>query len=256
MTPLDTQPSWTTREPLGRAWRDDLDSATNAWVRRWMPHFGVFRDACVESWVEPLRAHTLPTTLLRLTAHHRDLLIEARWRLTQRQDSLPGEAFDELIDALEQLILDAQDNSPVGAAFLRLGSRAPLDSPVAHGMDHQVDGGPEALEVLLQSNRVFEDLCLAQECQYEPTLILRPWLEIPRDAEVRAEWRDGALVDVGQRYPGVESVTSLEADRVAACAALSDALRRAFPTQSLELHLVTPPDADAPLLVDAWPIVD
>ena len=38
----------------------------------------------------------------------------------------------------------------------------------------QVDGGTEALEVLLQSPRVFDDLCLFQECGEAPALAADP----------------------------------------------------------------------------------
>ena len=94
----------------------------------------------------------------------------------------------------------AQTQSPIGAAFLRLGSRAPLDSPQLRASSLQVDGGVEALDVLLDSQRVFEDLCLAQECDYLPSLVVRPWLEVPLRIELRAHLAGGEFAEVRPRY--------------------------------------------------------
>ncbi len=164
-----------------------------------MRHFRLLRDTCVEHWVEALSHVTLPAYLRQLTSTERDLLVDAHWRRQTGHRPVEPSSFDHLVVGLEELVLNAQDASPVGAAFVRLGFRAPIDSPLAQEGDLQVDGGPEALVVLLDSERVFDDLCLSQECGYAPSLVVRPWVEIPAESQVRAFIRGRKLVGLGQR---------------------------------------------------------
>ena len=202
-------------------WREVVDSRTNAYVREWMRHFPAIRAACIEQWIQPLAAAALPTWVHQLTAAERDLLVDEHWR---RQTDRPGhepEEFDSIVEALEKDILEAQEESDVGAAFVRLGSRAPIDSALFQEGSLQVDGGAEALEVLLQSERVFDDLCLMQECGYAPSLVVRPWLELSQGAELRAFIRDRRLVALSQRL-----VDQVHPELVARAAELEDAVRR------------------------------
>ena len=183
-------------------WREHVDSRTNAYVRKVMRHFPSVRDCYVESWSAAARSALVPTIELRLAPTVRDALIDEHWQRSQGESTHPaGREFDGLIERLEKAVLQAQTLSPVGAAFVRLGSRAPLDSQIAQGGNFQVDGGPEALEVLLESERLFDDLCLAQECDYDPTVLIRPWLEIAPEHELRAELRDGELTGLTRREP-------------------------------------------------------
>ncbi|MGE0706846.1 MAG: hypothetical protein AB7N76_06540 [Planctomycetota bacterium] len=181
-------------------WADDVDSRTNRYVRRWMRHFPALRATCAGAWWAALRHASLPGELLVLTAEQRDLLIEDHWRRVVGWPAGPPARFEALIDGLEARISRAQRFSPVGAAFVRLGTRAPLDSPQGFEAQFQVDSGLEALELLLDSERVFDDLCLAQECGHAPALLLRPWLELPRGAELRAFVRGRALRGLSQRH--------------------------------------------------------
>ena len=180
-------------------WAEAVDSRTNEYVRRWMRHFPLLRATAIESWYEALEPASLPTLLRPLAREQRDLLIDEHWRRVVERPSRPPAAFDELILELEELVVAAQARSPVGASFVRLGFRAPTDSPTAGRGRLQVDGGPEALEVLLESARVFDDLCLAQECGYTPSLVVRPWLELTRGHELRGFVRGRRLVGLSQR---------------------------------------------------------
>jgi hypothetical protein len=180
-------------------WTDDIDSRTNRYVRRWMRHFPLLRATCVEHWLDDLREVVLPTWLRPVTASERDLLIDAHWRREAGRRPAEPDTFDGVVLGLEEQILAAQKASPLGAAFVRLGYRAPIDSQVGLEGDMQVDGGTEALVVLRDSGRIFDDLCLSQECDYEPTIVVRPWLEIPPENEVRAFVRNRELGGLSQR---------------------------------------------------------
>jgi hypothetical protein len=202
-------------------WRELVDSRTNAYVREWMRHFPTIRAACVEQWIQPLAASALPTWVHQLTAAERDLLVDEHWR---RETDRPGHApeeFEAIVEALEKDILEAQEESDVGAAFVRLGSRAPTDSALFQEGSLQVDGGTEALEVLLQSERVFDDLCLMQECNYAPAVVIRPWLELSPGTELRAFIRGRRLVALSQRL-----IDRVHPELVARATELEDAVRR------------------------------
>lgn len=184
---------------VGQVWSDVVDSRTNHYVGQWMRHFPLLRTTCVEQWIDKLQEVSPPTWLRALTSAERDLLVDAHWRRQVGRRPPEPSSFDHLVVGLEEMVLRAQEVSSVGAAFVRLGFRAPVDSPMAQEGELQVDGGPEALVVLLDSERVFDDLCLSQECGYTPSLIVRPWLDIPAEAELRAFVRGRKLVGISQR---------------------------------------------------------
>lgn len=192
-----------------------------------MRHFALLRASYAETWWEDLKDMALPGRVVALTPVQRDLLIEDRWRRDVDRPACDPATFEPLIQVLESEILRAQRFSPVGAAFVRLGSRAPLDSTQGLASDFQADCGSEALEVLLDSERVFDDLCLAQECQYAPSLLVRPWLEIPPWLELRAFLRSGKLVGLSQRHAArfmpelVKNADALEAAVQARCEELA-----------------------------------
>lgn len=202
-------------------WREVVDSRTNDYVRRWMRHFHALRATSIERWIQPLAAVSLPTWVHPLTAAERDLLVDEHFRRQTERPGHDGDEFDAIVDALEKDILEAQEESDVGAAFVRLGTRAPLDSATFVEGALQVDGGAEALEVLLQSERVFDDLCLMQECNYTPAVVIRPWLELEPGTELRAFIQERRLVGLSQRQ-----VDRVHPELVARAPELEDAVKR------------------------------
>lgn len=220
---------------LALAWPDDVDSRTNNYVRRWMRHFPALRDTCVEAWIEELAPVSLPTAVRQLTADERDLLVEDHWRREINRPGCEPDAFDSLFLGLEELVLQAQLQSPVGAAFVRIGTRAPLDSPLGAEADMQMDGGREALELLLDSPRLFDDMCLFQECGHLPSVVIRPWIEIEPGLELRAFVRGRRLVGLSQRYaqePQPELIARA-AELEAAVQARCEELAHAWPLDDL-----------------------
>lgn len=241
--------------PSAMLWREVVDSRTNDYVRRWMRHFPALKATAIEQWIQPLAAVTLPTWVHPLTSAERDLLVDAHWRrITDRPGHEPDE-FESIIDALEKDILEAQEESDVGAAFVRLGTRAPLDSALFVEGSLQVDGGTEALEVLLQSERVFDDLCLMQECGYSPGVVIRPWLELAPGTELRAFIKGRQLVGLSQRH-----VDRVHPELVARAPELEDAVRRRcddlaprWPLDDLVVDFVV--TDEAAMLVDLHPFL-
>lgn len=233
---------------LTTAWTDAIDSRTNQYVRRWMRHFAALRATYIEAWLDDLADVTLPSLVRPLSATERDLLVEDRWRRDNAGPGCDPTELEELVLDLEALVLEAQADSPPGAAFVRLGSRAPLDSPLAIGGDLQVDGGPEALQVLQESARVFDDLCLAQECAHCPAIVVRPWLELEPEREARLELRGGVLVNVAPRR-----AETLDPEAGALARELVLGLRGRLPAEDLLLDVAIV-DGAAKLL-DVSPLV-
>ncbi len=237
------------------AWTDDVDSRTNEYVRRWMRHFPLLRATCIESWLERLEEATVPTRLYRLDAGERDLLVEAHWRSHTGQPPPESPLYDPLTEGLEELVRWAQERSPVSAAFVRTGFRAPIDSEPGLDADLQVDGGTEALHVLESSPRTFDDLCLAQECGYLPAIAVRPFLELEPWQELRAFVRGRRLVGLSQRHPGAKlqgligRVDALEEAAQALCTKLAPA----WPLEDLVVDLVVDSERSAARIVDLHP---
>jgi hypothetical protein len=239
---------------LSHAWCDEVDSRTNQYVRRWMRHFPLLRETCAERWLGDLGGASLPSLVLPLSPEERDRLIEAQWRVQAEQRPADPSDYEGIVLGLEDRVRAAQELSPTGAAFVRTGFRAPTDNPAFLDGDLQVDGGPEALLVLRDSARVFEDLCLSQECGYAPSLVVRPWLEMAPADEVRAFVRGRRLVGLSQRVaggplPGLpERAQELEAAVQRRCEELADA----WPVDDLVVNLFCLL-AEPPLVVDLHP---
>jgi len=181
-----------------------------------MRHFARIRDASVERWIDDLADVAIRTWTVPLTASERDLLIDDHWRRVTERPPLDDDVWAELLERLDARILAAADLSDTGAAFVRAGACAPLDSRTAQEDVYQVDCGLEAIEVLSESERVFDHLCLAQECAYEPAVVVRPWLELELELEreVRAELHDGEPVGLRLRHKREAQVPRPVADAV------------------------------------------
>lgn len=235
-------------------WREAIDSRTNEHVRRWMRHFPALRATSLERWVDAFGEAAVPAACRLLEPAERDLLVDEVWRRSTERSGHSTDEFSDVIDTLEEGVRACTDRSEVGAAFVRLGTRAPTDSPLAQEGGLQVDGGTEALEVLLQSPRVFDDLCLYQECGHVPSIAVRPWLDIAPWAELRAFVRGRRLVGLTQRR--VDRVWGQLAARAgeveASVRARCEALASLWPQDDVIVDLVVDDEA---LVLDLHPFV-
>jgi hypothetical protein len=242
-------------QPSSRAWRESVDSPTNERVRRWMRHFALIRETSIERWIEPLALASVPAFVHPVGPDLRDLLLDQHWRRETAGTPHGLDLFDGVVDVLEEGVLEACQHSDVGAAFVRTGSRSPIDSALAIEGALQVDGGTEALEVLLQSRRVFDDLCLAQECGHAPTLVLRPWLELAPWAELRAAIVGRRLVALSPRHlsEGSPAMNGRERTLARAVRRRCVELEALWPLDDVIVDFVVA-DGDA-LILDIGPLV-
>ena len=89
---------------------------------------------------------------------------------------------------------------PGQCGFLRLGSRSPKDSweGQRHGFRIKADDENPLRIIQDCSERIYEDLMLALQEEYAPTLWVREWLEIEKWQEWRCFMRGRKLVGISQ----------------------------------------------------------
>jgi hypothetical protein len=176
-----------------------------------------FFNSGVESWLKHIEAVTFATSSCQLTPSEAAAIVEHREAraalLSQGKD--PASAMDAAKGALQQLsarldgILATQNkNSPAGKSFVKLSTRSPKDSSIALGAAAEkyrarvtsttstndrwcilseevaragaVSTSSSALDLLLTSERVFEDLKYALEGkesnqEWKTTVCARAW---------------------------------------------------------------------------------
>lgn len=87
---------------------------------------------------------------------------------------------------------------PAGC-MIRLGSRSPKDSWLWFKGPKIVPGDGDPLRFVLDaSERMYDDLRMAQENGYQPHLFVRQWVNIPPWTELRCFMRDRQLVGISQ----------------------------------------------------------
>lgn len=121
-----------------------------------------------------------------------------------------GEAFtsDEPLLPIEIRVNDAVSRFPRGA-FIRLGSRSPKDSFLAHraGSMRVLSATTEIIRensplrfILDASERMYDDLTLALHACYEPHIFVRQWVTLDKWQEFRCFMRKRQLVGISQYY--------------------------------------------------------
>lgn len=87
-----------------------------------------------------------------------------------------------------------------GGFYVRLGSRSPKDSWEGHREGFRCQDGKKAIQLLADSERVYDDLCLARANNYAPHLVVREWVDLAGWQEFRCFVKDGRLVGISQYF--------------------------------------------------------
>jgi len=86
-------------------------------------------------------------------------------------------------------------------AFIRLGSRSPKDSWALQRTGGKILPNQDPLQYLLDgSERVYEDLMLALQRNYQPYIWVRQWVDIPKWTEFRCFMHNRKLAGISQYY--------------------------------------------------------
>jgi hypothetical protein len=158
----------------------------------------------IENWPQPLAEISIPTELVSLSREDVSALIN-----TFEVANGDGDPVEVDLSGLMETLQSAIDKFPNGA-FVRLGSRSPKDSWTGHRKGFRVTTAQEALELLIDSERVWDDLVQFKNLELNAYIAVREWLEIPMSMEFRCFMRAGELVGIsqydytkGDRFPEV-----------------------------------------------------
>lgn len=94
--------------------------------------------------------------------------------------------------------IDVQLKQFPNGAFIRLGSRSPKDSFPALKQGMKCTEGKHAVDMLVDSKRVHDDLYVAKSNNYIPHIALREWINIQPWQEFRCFYKQGELVGISQ----------------------------------------------------------
>ncbi|MFX0100438.1 MAG: hypothetical protein ACFFCS_12770 [Candidatus Hodarchaeota archaeon] len=178
----------------------------------------------IENWYQTLEEYTIPTRFITLDMGSVNAIVQAI------EAKKSGKPIPSTVSGIIQELtgkIDVEVNS-FGSAFVRLSMRSPKDSPVAikKGKERygdaiesatdeweknlllvksqkfglKVSNGPEAMELLLTSTRILDDLKDCQKFGFLPGIIVREWMDIDENAEFRGFVDDRKLVGLSQYF--------------------------------------------------------
>jgi hypothetical protein len=160
--------------------------------------FELSKPCYIENWPDALFNHSIATVYFRLSPDEVDAMLAAS-TVSLDCGSRPDEYQLGLLKALEDRIDSYIRQLPAGA-FIRLGSRSPKDSLLGHQEGFQCKTGMKALQLLLDSERIYEDLNLARHNHYQPAIVIREWIHIEHWQELRCFYRQRELRGISQYF--------------------------------------------------------
>jgi len=198
-------------------------------------YFDIVRPTYIENWPSKLCSLSVAQIGILLTADDVWTLgrniVELGIMFEEREDCPKVKQNPStLIMRMDEVITKFPDG-----CFVRLGSRSPKDSWLAHKKGLRITTGEEAWKMLTDvSERVMEDLLLAIDNSYSPWIFLRQWLHIPKWAEFRCFMQNRQLVGISQ-YHHLEDETF--SDLVARAGSFEWTIKQFFPAFSAACHL-------------------
>jgi hypothetical protein len=166
----------------------------------------------IENWNSNLFSYSMPTILIPLSEKEHITLLNIADAIEKFDENIIPISIQSLWDKIEN---ELQKHSE--GYFIRLGSRSPKDSYTAVKNNYCITSTFDVFACLLESMRVFEDLCFAKSVKYSPYIALRQWIKIEQKDEFRCFVRNGEIVGISQYfyndyYPSIE----LEKDKIEA----------------------------------------
>lgn len=150
----------------------------------------------IENWHNELMKFSIPTKMFKISLNEVENLLgagEGKYKGFNR-NNIP-EDFLNIFNQLNNLLPKFENGS-----FVRLGSRSPKEVYMHLNKKEGIKDSFEAVAVLLESMRVFEDLCFADRVRYEPYIVLREWLNIEPWREFRCFSKNGQIRGISQYF--------------------------------------------------------
>lgn len=172
--------------------------------------FELSRPTYLENWSPELIRFSIPQIGLRLTEDELSAMKKAAFSPVGWNEFSTSAAFKSLYSRLAEIF----DEFPTGG-FVRLGSRSPKDSILAFKKGLRVKDARQALQILISSARIRQDLTLASQNDYLPYIFVRHWIEIEPWAEFRCFVKNRQMIGISQ-YVGYNTPAFKEIDENAA----------------------------------------
>ena len=151
----------------------------------------------IENWPVRLYNESIATLLLQLTDEETNSLIAANICTIDETGEEPTKENIDALKLLQHKISDYIKRFPNGA-YVKLGSRSPKDSYIGYKEGFHCFDGEKAIVLFNDSERIREDLVMAQAFNYKPSIAVREWLTIPEWAEFRGFFKNKKLVGLSQ----------------------------------------------------------
>lgn len=167
-------------------------------------NFDIFKKTFVENWHDELFRHTMATRYFIMSHEEICALLDNNFisvdgrihELGKDKIKLNKESI-EILQKLSKKIDNGITEFPNGV-FVRLGSRSPKDSFDGHRNGFRIHRGNKAIQLLSDSERVYEDLCLAKQERYASSIVIRDFVTICPWSEFRCFVRNGKLKGISQ----------------------------------------------------------
>lgn len=149
----------------------------------------------IENWNPALYRESVATRLLPMPNEWVNTLLDCN-TINLESGYIPTDENNRILKEITAAIVVQLKQFPNGA-FVRLGSRSPKDAFIAQsGM--KCTEGKLAVQMLLDSERISDDLSMAKYNIYTPHIAIRDWIDIQPWQEFRCFYKDGNLLGVSQ----------------------------------------------------------
>lgn len=140
----------------------------------------------------------IPTVMSQLSSEEFAVMMEVFDEMMKDQPI--SEDTRRKVDELSKKVDDLIKENFSDGCFIKLGSRSPKDSWLIHKSGMCCKDGKYAMSLMLDSERIMDDLYMAKANNYLPYIILRKWIDIDPWREFRCFVKDGELVGISQYF--------------------------------------------------------
>lgn len=157
------------------------------------PYWEIAHPTYIENWPTEMLSLSISTVQLKLTLEDIIALGSNNGEFGEAFSPTPLE-ISHIINAIDPLVRQFPNG-----AFVRLGSRSPKDSYLIYDSSPKVTTGEEAINLICgNSERIYDDLKLAQLMEYQPSIFIREYIDIPKWTEFRCFVKNNEMISISQ----------------------------------------------------------
>jgi len=163
-------------------------------------------DTFMERWPQWLHNLSIPSLAVALSRQEMFALVDTSLlaeigQIIKGRPVISDQERGILLSNLATRLDLAIDSTFIGGkAFIRLGSRSPKDSYKGHTKKFCVTSGVQAIELLIDSQRIVEDLLAYHLMNLNAAIYVRRWVDIAPWREWRCFVKQGKLIAVSQYH--------------------------------------------------------